>query len=59
MISQKGAVLYYVVLILFMITWCQCLLKYCISASCFLAAAKDENVPRFLRLLVAGFFLRE
>src|SRR5688572_13114870 len=37
----------------------QCFLKYCISRSCFRAAAKLENVPRFLRLLVLRFFFLE
>jgi hypothetical protein len=37
----------------------QCLLKYWISRSCFLAAASDPNVPRLRRLPVFGFFLRE
>src|SRR6185295_8453655 len=37
----------------------QCLLKYCISFSCFLAASSEEKVPRFLLLFVFGFFLRE
>ncbi len=29
------------------------------SVSCFLAAVKEEKVPRLRRLLVLGFFLRE
>lgn len=34
-------------------------LKNWISFSCFLAAAKDGNVPRFRRLPVRGSFFRE
>src|ERR1041384_4593964 len=37
----------------------QCRLKYCPSRSCFSAAARLLKVPRFLRLPVLGFFLRE
>jgi hypothetical protein len=35
------------------------LLKNWTARSCFLAAARDENVPRFLRLPVFAFFFRE
>src|ERR1700753_1507166 len=35
------------------------LLKNCTAFSCFSAAAREENVPRFRRLPVFGFFLRE
>jgi len=34
-------------------------LKYCTARSRFLAAARVLNVPKFLRLPVLGFFLRE
>lgn len=34
-------------------------LKYCTAFSCFLAAERVLNVPRFLRLPVFGFFFRE
>ena len=34
-------------------------LKYCTARSCFFAAAKEEKVPRFLRLPVLASFLRE
>src|SRR5438874_4683163 len=34
-------------------------LKYCTAFSCFLAAARVLNVPRFLRFPVFGFFFRE
>lgn len=34
-------------------------LKYCTAFSCLFAAAFDLKVPRFLRLPVFGFFLRE
>src|ERR1041385_4208899 len=34
-------------------------LKYCTAFSCFFAAVLVLNVPRFLRLPVFGFFLRE
>src|SRR5436305_5781645 len=34
-------------------------LKYCTAFSCFFAAAFVLKVPRFLRLPVFGFFLRE
>jgi len=34
-------------------------LKYCTAFSCFFAAARVLNVPRFLRLPVFGFFFRE
>src|SRR5229473_8517126 len=34
-------------------------LKNCTARSCFSAAARVENVPRFLRLPVFGSFLRE
>jgi len=37
----------------------QARLKYCTARSCFRAAARDENVPRFLRFPVLAFFLRE
>jgi len=37
----------------------QCRLKYCTARSCFSAALRDLNVPRFLRRPVRGFFLRE
>lgn len=36
-----------------------CLLKYCISLSCLTAAARVEKVPKFLRLPVFEFLLRE
>ena len=36
-----------------------CLLKYRISLSCFSAASRVGNVPRFLRFPVLGFFFRE
>jgi len=35
------------------------LLKYCTARSCFSAAARVGNVPRFLRFPVFGSFLRE
>jgi hypothetical protein len=34
-------------------------LKYCTARSCFSAAPRVLNVPRFLRFPVLGFFLRE
>jgi hypothetical protein len=34
-------------------------LKYCTARSCFCAAARDENVPRFFRFPVFASFLRE
>ena len=34
-------------------------LKYCTARSCFCAAARDENVPRFFRFPVLASFLRE
>ena len=34
-------------------------LKYCTALSCFCAAARDENVPRFFRFPVFASFLRE
>jgi hypothetical protein len=34
-------------------------LKYCTAFSCFFAAARVLNVPRFRRLPVLGFFFRE
>jgi hypothetical protein len=34
-------------------------LKYCTAFSCFFAAARVLNVPRFLRFPVFGFFFRE
>jgi hypothetical protein len=34
-------------------------LKYCMALSCFCAAARDENVPRFFRFPVFASFLRE
>jgi hypothetical protein len=34
-------------------------LKNCTARSCFFAAAIEENVPKFRRLPVLGFFLRE
>ena len=34
-------------------------LKYCTARSCFCAAARDENVPRFFRFPVFPSFLRE
>jgi hypothetical protein len=37
----------------------QCLLKNCTARSCFFAAVKEENVPRFLRFPVLSSFLRE
>ena len=37
----------------------QCRLKYCTAFSCFFAAARVLNVPRFLRFPVFGFFFRE
>jgi hypothetical protein len=37
----------------------QALLKYCTARSCFRAAARDENVPRFLRFPVFASFFRE
>jgi hypothetical protein len=37
----------------------QARLKYCTARSCFLAAASDENVPKFFRFPVFEFFLRE
>jgi hypothetical protein len=38
---------------------CQLRLKNCTAFSCFFAAARDLNVPRFRRFPVFGFFLRE
>jgi hypothetical protein len=35
------------------------LLKNCTARSCFSAADREENVPKFLLLPVFGFFLRE
>jgi len=35
------------------------LLKYCTARSCFTAAAREENVPKFFRLPVFASFLRE
>src|SRR5690349_18494878 len=37
----------------------QCRWKYCTSRSCFSAAARVLNVPRFRRLPVLGFFFLE
>ena len=37
----------------------QCLLKYCTARSCFLAAASEENVPRFFLFPVFASFFRE
>jgi hypothetical protein len=37
----------------------QCRLKYCTARSCFSAAAREENVPRFFRFPVLGSSLRE
>jgi hypothetical protein len=37
----------------------QCRLKYCTARSCFAAADRVLNVPRFLRRPVAGFRFRE
>src|SRR5216684_6646240 len=34
-------------------------LKYCTARSCFSAAAREENVPRFLRFPVRGSFFLE
>ncbi len=34
-------------------------LKYCTARSCFRAAAREENVPRFFRFPVFASFLRE
>src|SRR5579863_817321 len=34
-------------------------LKYCTARSCFCAAAREENVPRFFRFPVFASFLRE
>ena len=34
-------------------------LKYCTARSCFCAAAREENVPRFFRFPVFTSFLRE
>lgn len=34
-------------------------LKYCTARSCFWAAAREENVPRFFRLPVFASFFRE
>ena len=34
-------------------------LEYCTAFSCFFAAARVLNVPRFLRLPVFAFFFRE
>jgi hypothetical protein len=34
-------------------------LKYCTALSCFLAAARVLNVPKFRRFPVFGFFFRE
>ncbi len=36
-----------------------CLLKNCTARSCFSAAAREENVPRFRLFPVFGFFFRE
>ncbi len=35
------------------------LLKNCTARSCLFAPASEENVPKFRRLPVLGFFLRE
>jgi hypothetical protein len=37
----------------------ECFLKYWISRSCFWAAERDLNVPKFLLFPVLGFFFRE
>ena len=34
-------------------------LKYCTARSCFCAAAREANVPKFLRFPVFASFLRE
>jgi hypothetical protein len=34
-------------------------LRYCTARSCFCAAAREANVPRFLRFPVFAFFFRE
>lgn len=35
------------------------LLKYCTARSCFSAAARDANVPKFFLFPVFAFFFRE
>ncbi len=37
----------------------QARLKYCTALSCFFAAAREENVPKFFRFPVFASFLRE